>query len=67
MNVTVDGVKTFQPLQVPSSDIDNGLYMVRSSIECQQNAIDDQIKYRVWFTTPVRPDRWLFDDCSADC
>ncbi|KAF8238015.1 FabD/lysophospholipase-like protein [Tricholoma matsutake] len=53
MSVTVDGVQTLQSLQVPSSDIDNGLYTVKSTIECEQAATDDQIEYRNWFNTPV--------------
>lgn len=53
MSVTVDGAKTLQSLQVPSSDIDNGLYTVKSTIECEQAATDDQIEYRNWFNTPV--------------
>ncbi|KAF8237995.1 FabD/lysophospholipase-like protein [Tricholoma matsutake] len=53
MSVTVDGTKTLQSLQVPSSDIDNGLYTVKSTIEHEQATTDDQIEYRNWFNTPV--------------
>jgi hypothetical protein len=57
MSVTVDGAKTFQSLEVPSSDIDNGLYTVQPTVECEAlEGTDDQILYRGWFNTPVCPD-----------
>ena len=53
VTVTVDEAKSLLPLQVPSLDIDDGLYHIKSTVECEQHSTDDQIKYRLWFTTPV--------------
>ncbi|TFK32671.1 acyl transferase/acyl hydrolase/lysophospholipase [Crucibulum laeve] len=59
MSVTIDGVKTFEPLPVPSSEFDNGLYTVKATAECQQSASDDQIQSRFWFSTPALDDETI--------
>lgn len=53
MDMTLDELKTLQPLQMPSSKLGNGLYQVKCDIEREQRSVDAEIKYLDWFTTPV--------------